>query len=189
MAANKACLRKGTVCRTFVSEVQSNKIPRPAFEKTNPFCGALLLDKLQRHFTVDETGCQKQFFNSVAAGLPNYFCQKRFFKSVATAQLWMLLLGPYSLTNLLYRKFGVTRDRCYDCLYIFAENIANNLAFFTLNKATTQKFDHNIGFQEKRQFFAENCRKTQKIVIITSTPDVLDCQTILKYFFYNFETF
>jgi hypothetical protein len=33
------------------------------------------------------------------------------------------------------------------------------------------KFDHNIGFREKRQFFrAENCRKSQKIVIITSTP-------------------
>jgi hypothetical protein len=33
-----------------------------------------------------------------------------------------------------------------------------------------QNFDHNIGFWEKRQFFAENCRKSQKIVIITSTP-------------------
>jgi hypothetical protein len=30
-------------------------------------------------------------------------------------------------------------------------------------------FDHNIGFWVKRQFFAENCRKSQKIVIITST--------------------
>jgi hypothetical protein len=33
-----------------------------------------------------------------------------------------------------------------------------------------QNFDHNIGFWEKRQFFAENCQKSQKIVIITSTP-------------------
>jgi hypothetical protein len=33
-----------------------------------------------------------------------------------------------------------------------------------------QKFDHYIGFWEKRQFFAENCRKSPKIVIITSTP-------------------
>jgi hypothetical protein len=33
-----------------------------------------------------------------------------------------------------------------------------------------QKFDHNIGFWEKRQFFAENCQKLHKIVIITSTP-------------------
>jgi hypothetical protein len=33
-----------------------------------------------------------------------------------------------------------------------------------------QQFDHNIGFWEKRQFFAENCPKSQKIVIITSTP-------------------
>jgi hypothetical protein len=34
-----------------------------------------------------------------------------------------------------------------------------------------QNLDHNIGSWEKRQFFAENCRKSQKIVIITSTPD------------------
>jgi hypothetical protein len=33
-----------------------------------------------------------------------------------------------------------------------------------------QKFDHNIGFWETRQFFAENWRKSQKILIITSTP-------------------
>jgi hypothetical protein len=33
-----------------------------------------------------------------------------------------------------------------------------------------QTFDHNIGFWEKGLFFAENCRKSQKIVIITSTP-------------------
>jgi hypothetical protein len=33
------------------------------------------------------------------------------------------------------------------------------------------KFDHNIGFWEKRQFFAENWQKSQKIVIITSTQN------------------
>jgi hypothetical protein len=33
-----------------------------------------------------------------------------------------------------------------------------------------QKFDHNIGFWEERHFFAENWQKSQKIVIITSTP-------------------
>jgi hypothetical protein len=35
-----------------------------------------------------------------------------------------------------------------------------------------QNYDHNIVFLEKRHFFAENCQKSQKIVIITSTPDV-----------------
>jgi hypothetical protein len=34
-----------------------------------------------------------------------------------------------------------------------------------------QKFDRNIGFWEKRQFCTEKCRKSQKIVIITSTPE------------------
>jgi hypothetical protein len=33
-----------------------------------------------------------------------------------------------------------------------------------------QNFDHNIGFWKKRQFFAKNCQKLQKIVIITLTP-------------------
>jgi hypothetical protein len=33
-----------------------------------------------------------------------------------------------------------------------------------------QNYDHNIGFWEKHQFFAKNCRKSPKIVIITSTP-------------------
>jgi hypothetical protein len=35
-----------------------------------------------------------------------------------------------------------------------------------------QNVDHNIGFGEKRQFVAENCQKSQKIMIITSTPEV-----------------
>jgi hypothetical protein len=33
-----------------------------------------------------------------------------------------------------------------------------------------QKIGHNIGFLRKTPFFAENWRKSQKIVIITSTP-------------------
>jgi hypothetical protein len=38
-----------------------------------------------------------------------------------------------------------------------------NSAFLTQNKIL------NIGYWEKRQFFAENCRKSQKIVTIPST--------------------
>jgi hypothetical protein len=48
-----------------------------------------------------------------------------------------------------------------------------------------KNFDHNIGFWEKRQFFAENCQKSQKIVIITSTPGVLataSIECVRKYF-------
>jgi hypothetical protein len=33
-----------------------------------------------------------------------------------------------------------------------------------------QNFDHNIGFEKSANFYAENLRKSQKIVIITSTP-------------------
>jgi hypothetical protein len=46
------------------------------------------------------------------------------------------------------------------------------LAFFAQTTASFCKnFDHNIGFWEKRQFFAEDWKKLQNIVIITSTPD------------------
>jgi hypothetical protein len=33
-----------------------------------------------------------------------------------------------------------------------------------------KKVDHNIGFEKNANFFAENWRKSQKVVIITSTP-------------------
>jgi hypothetical protein len=50
------------------------------------------------------------------------------------------------------------------------KNSAKKMAFFIQNKAKLcKKIDHNIGFWEKRHFFAENCWKSQKIVIITST--------------------
>jgi hypothetical protein len=47
------------------------------------------------------------------------------------------------------------------------------LTFLTQNELTYANFCHNIGFWEKRQFFAENWQKSQKIVIITSTPDTI----------------
>jgi hypothetical protein len=42
-----------------------------------------------------------------------------------------------------------------------------------------QKFDHNIGFWENANFFAENLQKSQKIVIITSTL----CFSVTRCFF------
>jgi hypothetical protein len=48
------------------------------------------------------------------------------------------------------------------------------MAFLTQNKAKLwKKFNRDIGFLDKRQFFADNCQKSQKIMIITSTSDVL----------------
>jgi hypothetical protein len=44
-----------------------------------------------------------------------------------------------------------------------------------------QSVDHNIGAWEKRHFVAENCQKLQKIVIITSTPDMTYSQICLTY--------
>jgi hypothetical protein len=43
------------------------------------------------------------------------------------------------------------------------------MAFFA-QPILSQECDHNVGFGKKRQFFAENWYKTQKIVNITSVP-------------------
>jgi hypothetical protein len=51
------------------------------------------------------------------------------------------------------------------------KHLAKILAFFAQATASFCKnCDHNIGFWEKRQFFRRKLQKSQKIVIITSTP-------------------
>jgi hypothetical protein len=61
-------------------------------------------------------------------------------------------------------------DRCYDFKNIFAEKFGKKLALLTQNTAKLCKILITLVFEKKRQFFAENCQKSQKIVIITSTP-------------------
>jgi hypothetical protein len=47
------------------------------------------------------------------------------------------------------------------------------MAFFAETTASFfQKFDNNIGFWEKRHFFRRKLAKMQKLVIITSTPEI-----------------
>jgi hypothetical protein len=51
------------------------------------------------------------------------------------------------------------------------KNLAKKLAFLTQNKAKLYKnLSKTLVFEKNANFFAENCRKSQKIVIITSTP-------------------
>jgi hypothetical protein len=68
-------------------------------------------------------------------------------------------------------KEGLAWDRCYDFLNIFAENFSENIGVFAL---TTASFCKNViitlVFEKNANFFAENWQKSQKIVIITSTP-------------------
>jgi hypothetical protein len=53
-----------------------------------------------------------------------------------------------------------------------AKNSAKKLAFFTQNKAKLCKFlIVTLDFEKNTNFLAKNCRKSQKIVIITSTTD------------------
>jgi hypothetical protein len=66
---------------------------------------------------------------------------------------------------------SVARDRCYDFLNIFAEKFGEKMAFLTQNKAKLCKnMIITLVFEKNANFFAENCRKSLKIVIITSTP-------------------
>jgi hypothetical protein len=68
---------------------------------------------------------------------------------------------------------GMTWGRCYDLKNISAEKFDEDIGVFWLSsycKYFLQKYDQNIGFCEKRHFFAINWQKSQKIVIITSTP-------------------
>jgi hypothetical protein len=54
---------------------------------------------------------------------------------------------------------------------IFAEKNAKKLAFLTQKKAKLCKFlIITLVFEKNANFFAENWQKSQKIVIITSTP-------------------
>jgi hypothetical protein len=61
-------------------------------------------------------------------------------------------------------------------LNIFSpKNLAKKLAFLTQNKAKLCKIlIITLVWGKNAIFFAENCRKSQKIVIITSTPGLSD---------------
>jgi hypothetical protein len=54
---------------------------------------------------------------------------------------------------------------------ILAPKLSKKWSFFLFKPLIIlQKLDHNIAVWETRQFFLENCRKSQKIMIITLTP-------------------
>jgi hypothetical protein len=57
------------------------------------------------------------------------------------------------------------------------KNSAKKLAFLTQNKAILFKIVIiTLFFEKNANFFAENCQKSQKIVIITSTPGLSETQ-------------
>jgi hypothetical protein len=85
--------------------------------------------------------------------------------------------------RVLKRGPNLSLDRCYDFKNILAEKFGENICIFCLNCCYfLQKFDHNIGFWENANFFAENLQKSQKIVIIASTP-LFQCDAM---FFFSF---
>jgi hypothetical protein len=65
----------------------------------------------------------------------------------------------------------LAQGRCYDFLNIFAEKIGEKTGVFVSNKAKLFKnVIISLVFEKNANFCAENCRKSQKIVIITSIP-------------------
>jgi hypothetical protein len=66
----------------------------------------------------------------------------------------------------------VTRDRCYDFLNVFAEKFSEKIGVSVSKQSQIlKKLIITLVFEKNANFFAKNCRKSQKIVIITSTPD------------------
>jgi hypothetical protein len=58
-------------------------------------------------------------------------------------------------------------------MILFAEKFSKKLAFLTQNKAKLWNIlKITLFFEKSANIFAENCRKSQKIVIITSTPQL-----------------
>jgi hypothetical protein len=77
----------------------------------------------------------------------------------------------------------VTWDRCYDFKNSFAKKFSKKLAFLTQNKGKLCKIlIITLVFEKNVNFFAENCRKSQKIVIITSTPDWANFRLLGDFF-------
>jgi hypothetical protein len=66
----------------------------------------------------------------------------------------------------------MSRDRCYDFKIIFAKNRREKWRFCLKTKQNYEnKLIITLVFEKHANFFAENWRKSPKIVIITSTPD------------------
>jgi hypothetical protein len=66
----------------------------------------------------------------------------------------------------------MTRDRCDDFENIFAKKFSKNIGVFCSNYSyLKKKLIITLGFEKNANFFAEKWQKSQKIVIITSTPD------------------
>jgi hypothetical protein len=69
-------------------------------------------------------------------------------------------------------------DRFYD--FVFAEFFGEKWAFLTENKANFKKnLIVTLVFEKNANFFAENCQKSQKKVIVTSATGVRFCENYL----------
>jgi hypothetical protein len=76
------------------------------------------------------------------------------------------------MTKVTQLEFNIVAGTNVMIFKIFSpKNFAKKLAFLTQNKAKLYKnLIITLVFEKNANFFAEICQKSQKIVIITSTP-------------------
>jgi hypothetical protein len=78
---------------------------------------------------------------------------------------------PKTWPNPFYVKITLARDQYYDFLNILPKNFAKKLALFAPNKAKLCKnWIITMIFDKNAIMLAKNRQKSQKIVIVTSTP-------------------
>jgi hypothetical protein len=73
-----------------------------------------------------------------------------------------------------FHRSKQSRDRCYDFLNIFAETFGDKIGvLYTKQSKLLKKLIIPLVFEKNANFFTEDWQKSQKIVIITSTPDLI----------------
>jgi hypothetical protein len=140
---------------TTVNPYQFTIVNPYQFTIVNPYQFTSVLDwdvLVRMHFSVEAAAVYRDIL---------FLCfEKR--SSLSTSTLALYVVVNRRIWLLLW---------CYDFLNIFAKNSAKKLAFLTQNKGKLCKIlIIKLIFEKNANFFAENCRKSQKIVIITSTP-------------------
>jgi hypothetical protein len=98
-----------------------------------------------------------------------YSCMLAFTRNPAS-RYWLAMNAFCPHKKVVICTVPSTGDRCCDFRNIFAEKFGKKLAFLTQNKDELCKIlIITFVFEKNAKFFVENCQKSQKIVIITST--------------------
>jgi hypothetical protein len=84
--------------------------------------------------------------------------------------VWLSFVAPFKALNSKPCRQGDQGPMLWLFKY-FRRKIQQKMSFLTQNKANFKKLIITLVFEKNANFFAQNCQKSQKIVIITSVPD------------------